>query len=318
MKRPFILFSLLALFVLNSYCAKAQKVTFMPQWTPQSQFAGYYMALKNGYYTSEGLDVTIKHIGVNSAVPVIDMLQKGNVQIITLQLPQSIIFRDQGFKIVNVLQTSQNSALYCVTQKPVKGLQSLDGMKVGRWKTGYSEIAEIAARDHHLNIEWIPFISGINLYIYGAVDAILCYSYSEYLRLLFALGEIPNNQILKFSALGYNYPEDAVYVTEDYYYSNRETVEKFVKATKRGWNYVRDHREEALDLVMLYVKENKITTNRVLQKFMLDEVLKLQINPDSNKADFSPVDKKDFDIVVNKFLYSGIIKKRMSYKEIIK
>ena len=35
--------------------AYAQKMTFTPQWTPQSQFAGYYAALANGYYADAGL-----------------------------------------------------------------------------------------------------------------------------------------------------------------------------------------------------------------------------------------------------------------------
>ena len=37
----------------------AQQITFTPQWMPQSQFAGYYAALENGYYAEAGLDVTI-------------------------------------------------------------------------------------------------------------------------------------------------------------------------------------------------------------------------------------------------------------------
>ena len=29
---------------------QAQRIVFTPQWTPQSQFAGYYVAQEKGFY----------------------------------------------------------------------------------------------------------------------------------------------------------------------------------------------------------------------------------------------------------------------------
>ena len=41
--------------------AQAQDaVTLQLKWVTQAQFAGYYVALDNGFYADEGLDVTIK------------------------------------------------------------------------------------------------------------------------------------------------------------------------------------------------------------------------------------------------------------------
>lgn len=51
--------SLLCLLCISFLPGYAQKITFTPQWTPQSQFAGYYAALENGYYAEAGLDVSI-------------------------------------------------------------------------------------------------------------------------------------------------------------------------------------------------------------------------------------------------------------------
>ena len=36
------------------------RIVFTPQWTAQSQFAGYYVALEKGFYKSAGLDVEIE------------------------------------------------------------------------------------------------------------------------------------------------------------------------------------------------------------------------------------------------------------------
>ena len=44
--KKILLLSLLSVLFVRSY---AQQITFTPQWMPQSQFAGYYAALENGF-----------------------------------------------------------------------------------------------------------------------------------------------------------------------------------------------------------------------------------------------------------------------------
>ncbi|MCX5799224.1 MAG: ABC transporter substrate-binding protein, partial [Proteobacteria bacterium] len=36
-----------------------KKVVFVPQWLPQAQFAGYYVAKEKGIYKKYGIDITI-------------------------------------------------------------------------------------------------------------------------------------------------------------------------------------------------------------------------------------------------------------------
>ena len=36
-----------------------KKVSFIPQWVPQAQFAGYYVAHELGIYKKHGIDLTI-------------------------------------------------------------------------------------------------------------------------------------------------------------------------------------------------------------------------------------------------------------------
>lgn len=42
-------------------------MTLQLKWVTQAQFAGYYVALDKGFYTEEGLDVTIKPGGPDVA-----------------------------------------------------------------------------------------------------------------------------------------------------------------------------------------------------------------------------------------------------------
>ena len=47
----------------------ADEVTLQLQWVTQAQFAGYYVALDQGFYEEEDLDVTIKAGGPDIAPP---------------------------------------------------------------------------------------------------------------------------------------------------------------------------------------------------------------------------------------------------------
>lgn len=97
-------------------------------------------------------------------------------------------------------------------------------------------------------MNWVPSLAVINLYVANAVDGMLAYTYNEYIRLLMAIGEIPNKNVLHFSEIGYNYPEDGIYTTKDYYQKNKKDVKKFAEAVKRGWNYARENPAEALEI----------------------------------------------------------------------
>lgn len=46
-----------ALLILGCPASFAQKITFMPQWTAQAQFIGYYVAKDKGFYEQEGLEL---------------------------------------------------------------------------------------------------------------------------------------------------------------------------------------------------------------------------------------------------------------------
>lgn len=303
---------------LNVRAQEKTKITFVPQWTPQAQFAGFYVAKEKGFYEDEGLDVVIEHITQQSTENVSDRLLSGSAQIVVQQLLQSIIARSDGKPLVNVMQITQESGLWCVGRGPLKQAEDLDGLTVGRWKAGYSEFCDIMEVNKGINVKWVPFINGINLLVFGAVDAILCYSYSEYISLQLTTGRIPDSHVLKFSEHGYDCPEDGLYVTEDYYKQNKDKVEAFVRASKKGWQYARDNREEALEITQEYLDEGKISTNRVMQRMMLDGYLELQVNPETGVADYARVNEKVFNDINGALLQTGYITRTVDYNEFVK
>lgn len=75
-------------------------------------------------------------------------------------------------------------------------------------------------------------------------------------------------------------------MTRDYYVQHKDQARRFAQASRKGWEWAAEHPDETLDIVMQYVDKNHIATNRVMQRLMLKEILRLQVDRESKKREF--------------------------------
>ena len=282
MKKTFIF---LIVLLATSLSAKAQDdaIVFTPQWTAQAQFAGYYVAEAMGFYSEAGLDVRIEHPSATSSA--MSRLHSGRCQATTLTLCQAMETVDEGTPLVNILQTSMNNAMVIVSARNQDPLTQ-KGARVGIWSVGFGQLAICMSTKEHLDYEWIRFAQNVNLFVSGALDATVAMSYNEYYQLMQAGVEMTDTNVYRFCDHGYNVQEDGVYMTWDYYEKNKEQALRFAEASRRGWEWAVEHPDETLDIVMQYVEKDRVATNRVMQKLMLDEVLRLQVDRESQQREF--------------------------------
>ena len=110
--------------------------------------------------------------------------------------------------------------------------------------------------------------------------------------------------------------ENGVYVKRDYFLKHRNEVSRFAIASRRGWEWVAAHPDEALDIVMTYVEASNIPTNRIVQKLMLKEVLRLQVDRESKRREFrvraDMVEKASQ--LMNKY---GMLRREVTYSELV-
>ncbi len=260
-----------------------ETIVFTPQWTAQAQFAGYYVAEAKGFYREAGVNVKIKH--PTSTQPAMSRLRNNQSQATTLQLCQAMEIVDDGDPLVNILQTSMNNAMVIVSARGRDPLKQ-KGAKVGIWSVGFGQLAICMSIKDHLDYQWILFAQNINLFLSGALDAMLAMSYNEYYQLVQAGYEVTDKNIYRFCDHGYNVQEDGVYMLRDYYEKHKDQARRFAQASRKGWEWAAQHPEEALDIVMEYVNKENIATNRVMQRLMLKEILRLQIDRESKKREF--------------------------------
>lgn len=291
----------------------AQQIVFCPQWTAQSQFAGYYAAVEQGYYQEAGLDVCIEH--PTKSYSCLERLQDGLCQAITGELLQAMIAKEQGIKLVNILQTSQHSTLMLLChQDSIDSVDKLRGKRIGTWKVGFSEIAHMLDQEHQLQVEWIKFITAINLYISGAVDGIMAKSYNEVIALNMSGASV--GTAISFAEIGYDFPEDGLYVTADFYRKHPQACQAFAQASRKGWEWVRENREAAIDMVMKYAKADKVATNQHHQRWMLEEILRVQEDLEGGKPSYV-LKKSDFEELEALLIKHAYLKEAADYEAFI-
>lgn len=305
MKRLYLSFSNLLVFIcLFMDTAHAQQsITLISKWTAQAQFAGYYAAEKMGFYKEEGLDVHVKHPSTSENS--FSLLEKGKSQAVIMNLSYAMTEQTSGIRVVNIMQTSQRNSLLLVSHSSLKDASSLQNRKIAIWNHLSDELLNRVAKHYQLNVEWIRFNSGISLFLAGAVDICLIGSYNELPQLAECGMKINESHLLRFADHGYDLPEDGMYVTEEFYSKNPETVRKLVKASIRGWEWVNKHKEEALDIVMEQVRLHNVGTNRYHQRIMLNEILRLQVNKQNGKRTYQ-LSREDFDQAANILLSDHI------------
>lgn len=290
MMRRLLLPILMLLFLSD---VDAQQIVFTPQWLPQSQFAGYYVAQEKGFYKEAGLDVVIEH--TSSSDNAQNRLREGKCNAITMNVFDAIFNIDQGMEVVNVLQTALHTGLVIVPRNnDIKKLKDLSGKRVGIWRTHYYELSQIVNEDYDLNIEWIPFVQSVNLYISGAVDATMAMVYNEAYH-IYASG-FENVSFISLADYGYDFPEEGVYFTKEYYEKYPDKAKAFAEASRRGWEWTHEHPDEALDIVMKVIEKNNLPAGRQHQKWMLNEILRLQCDSTSEKPTFELDENKVMQI----------------------
>ena len=288
-------------------------IVFTPQWTAQAQFAGYYAAEAKGFYREAGVKVRIVH--PSATQPTKSLLHKNECQAATLQLCQAMEIVDDGIPLVNILQTSMNNAMVIVSAREKDPLTQKCG-HVGIWSVDFGQLAICMNNKEQLGYQWVRFAQAVNLFVAGALDATLAMSYNEYYQLVQAGIKMTDKNVYRFCDHDYNVQEDGIYMPRDYYMKHKDHARRFAQASRKGWEWVAEHPDEALDIVMQYVDKNHIATNRVMQRLMLQEVLRLQVDRESKKREFRL--RRDMVKMASQLMVeNGMLSREVTYEELI-
>ena len=304
---------LIGLAVPQAWGEELRTVYFLPQWLPQAQFAGYYMAYEKSFYKKNGINLTIMRGGPEH--PPTETIARNRVNFTTMFLSSAIKLRDQGVRLVNIGQIVQRSGFILVTKKS-SGIDSpgdLRGKKVSLW-ADFRLQPEAFFRKYGVEVKPIYQGATMNLFLRGGVAAASAMWYNEYHALLNS--GLNENELRPFffDQHGLNFPEDGIYCLEETFRRDADLCRRFVRASLEGWEYAFANPEESLDVVMRYIRKANVGTNRVHQKWMLARMRDIILPPGNNTA-LGRLKREDYLRVAGEMKESGLIKEIPPYGE---
>ncbi|WP_022669802.1 ABC transporter substrate-binding protein [Hippea alviniae] len=278
--------------------------TFIPQWRPQAQFAGFYVAYDKGFYKKYGIDV--KFLSGGPDAPSEEYLKEGKADFATMWLSTAIKLKANGVDLVNIAQIFQRSSLVLVAWKnKVKSIRDLNGKKIGVWGSSFMVPFRAFLNKYKIKCKIVPKMSSINLFLMGGVDAATAMWYNEYNEIINSGVQPDQLTIFMFYKYGLNFPEDGIYVLRKTYDRYPTQCRAFVKASIEGWLYAFKHPEEAVRIVMKYMFKAHVPTNRAHQEWMLKSVKKAFFYG----GKIGILNKKEYEFVAKTLKRQGLIDK---------
>lgn len=247
------------------------------KWVPQAQFAGYYVALKKGYYKDEGLDVSILPGGPD-IVPE-QQVAGGSADIGVDWVASLLTSQEQGMPLIQIAQIYQKSGLVLVSKKSanINSPADLKGKRVGNWMGG-NEFELLALFDKYKldsnkDIKFTKQGFTMDQFLGGELDAASAMTYNEY-QVVLESGIKPEElNVIDMNDEGVAMLEDNLFANSEWLEANKETAAKFVRASLKGWQDAIANPSEAVDIVMEQAESGSTTKDHQLK--MMEEVAKL-------------------------------------------
>jgi len=252
--------------------APLKQAALIPQWEPQAQFAGYYVAQAKGFYAAFGVDMRILRGGPLSPPSV--LLREGRAQFGTFFLATALRERRHGLPLVNLAQFVPASTQLLIARKKsgIEKPADLAGKRVSLWGPEFKVLPEAFFRRHGITVTEVPQGYTVNLFLRGGVDACSAMRYNEYHTLLAAGLDPDDLTVFALADGGLGLPEDGLYCLDDTWRRDPDLCRAVARASVEGWLYAFAHPDEALDIVMSHVSAANLPTNRMHQKWMLEHL----------------------------------------------
>ncbi|WP_271946556.1 ABC transporter substrate-binding protein [Ruegeria faecimaris] len=303
-----ILSGAVAAFSLAASAAwSADEVTLQLKWVTQAQFAGYYVAKDKGFYEEEGLDVTILPGGPDIAPT--QVIAGGGADVTVEWMPAALAAREKGLPLVNIAQPFKSSGmmLTCWKDAGISAPEDLKNRTLGVWFFGnefpfmswMSQLGIDTGGKSENGVEVLKQGFNVDPLLQRQADCISTMTYNEYWQVIDS-GVSPDELVtFKYEDQGVATLEDGLYVLEENLSDAAfvDKMERFVRASMKGWKYAEENPDEAADIVL----ENDATgaQTEAHQKRMMGEIAKLTAGSNGS------LDPADFERTVGTLLAGG-------------
>ncbi len=292
--------------------SEMKKVSLRLMWYHQAQFAGYIVAKEKGFYREAGLEVEIRPAGPDLYPHV--TVANGTDDFGVGVPNQIILARSNGVPLKILAQVFQDSANRYVlkSSNKIDSLADLKGKKVGLWLGGDEAEFVSMLNSEGLTVKdvqvvpqgysVIPFLE--DEYTLSQVTI-----YNELQQIIASGIEKEELQVLSPKEYGSAILSDLLFTSEQVIHKSPDTVNKFTEASLRGWVYVANNPDEALEIILKKYPQ----LERSIQQSQLLEVVKLLGNVD----ELGEMNLDDYENTIRILVLSGQLRNPISSRDLI-
>lgn len=245
-----------------------QEITVKLKYFHQAQFAGNYAANEKGFYADEGLKVNL--VSFSPEEPPLDAVLSGKAVFGITGANEMIMARARGLpiKAFAVIYKTSPICAYALKRSGIVRPQDFIGKTIGLEKAPdiemmYSAMITRLGIDRS-QIKEVTIGWDVTELLDGTVDVSTGYLVNEPHQAIEAGHEV---NIILMADYGVNMYGDVLFATEDTINNSPELVQRFLRATLKGWQYAIENQEEAVGIILKYSTDRtKSHESYMLQK----------------------------------------------------
>lgn len=258
----------LSTLVLSSGALAQTAIKFALDWRFEGPAAPYFVAIDQGYYADEGLDVSIDP--GSGSVEGINRVASGAYQLGFADINSLVKFRDNPanapLQAVQMVYDTPAFAIITMKRTGISGPKDLEGKILGAPAPdgAYAQwpifVAANGIEASKVKIENVGFPVREPMLVKGDVDAITGFWFSSYMNLKANGAKDDDIVVMLMKDYGVDLYGNVIIVNPEFAKSNSDAVKGFVKATIRGIQETIRNPEAAIDALL---KRNQIANKAV-------------------------------------------------------
>ena len=221
--------------LLRGQAFAASPLAMQAAWINDAEFAGYFVAIDNGYYKEEGLDLTYLSGGPDVIPESSIIAAKADLALTTPDTTISAIV-DQGakFKIIGAQYQKNPIGIVSLAAKPIKTPQDLIGKTLAVPPVNVISVEAMLKLNNidKAQVNIVPYAYDPTPLIKGEIDASLDFTTNVPYTIKTQGAEATSFLLYDF---GFTIFNDTVVVTEDTLKAKRKELVAWLRASRKGW-----------------------------------------------------------------------------------
>lgn len=284
-------------------------VSIMLDWYPNALHTFLYVAKEKGYFEDEGINVDIQ-FPANPTDP-LNLVAAGKITLGLYYQPDVIIARANENipvkSVASIVRAPLNHIVF-MEDSPIQSPKDLEGKKVGYPGIALNEslLQTMVAKDggdpEKVELVDVGFDLAASI-VAEKVDAVIGAFINHEVPVLKQKGYETRN----FNPVDYGVPaySEIVLVTGDETWENdKEEINAFWRAAKRGYDFMKENPEDALQILLSNQDEANFPLIPEVEKESLNVLLSLM---ESDNAAFGSQDQKSWQEVTDWLAGTGLI-----------